>query len=199
MTKSERRKMYHGQNREKENRQMRQHAMDEKMQVIGHYGGKCACCGERRVEFLTVDHMAGGGSQHRKIIGGKIHRWLIKNGFPGEFQILCFNCNSAKALFGVCPHRRVTSNKMEDGTTRIANVDTKFHDDLAYPPTTGHKFTVVISVDAWVDLQERVLELVNQCRGNVDGLVMKYWLDILDGVVPSHIRLTRPDPITKMR
>lgn len=77
--------------------------------VLTHYGGnppKCACCGEARVEFLSVDHMNGGGSRHIRSIGGgnMFYRWLVKNGFPPGFQILCMNCNCAKGRYGRCPH-----------------------------------------------------------------------------------------------
>jgi hypothetical protein len=30
---------------------------------------------------------------------------LIKENFPKEYQILCFNCNLALGFFGYCPHR----------------------------------------------------------------------------------------------
>jgi hypothetical protein len=77
-----------------------------KQVVLNHYGAKCACCGETTFDFLQVDHINGGGNKHRKKIGANINRWLIKNGFPKEFQILCANCNWAKRYTGVCPHER---------------------------------------------------------------------------------------------
>ena len=33
-------------------------------------------------------------------------KWIIKNNFPKGFQILCHNCNSAKAVYGKCPHEK---------------------------------------------------------------------------------------------
>jgi hypothetical protein len=33
--------------------------------------------------------------------------WLVKNKFPGGFQVLCHNCNYAKARSGRCPHQVV--------------------------------------------------------------------------------------------
>src|SRR5438105_3181354 len=39
--------------------------------VLQHYGGTpptCACCKEARLEFLVLDHINGGGRQHRKTI-----------------------------------------------------------------------------------------------------------------------------------
>lgn len=78
-------------------------------QVLDHYGRFCRCCGETEEHFLTIDHINGGGCQHRKTIkGGQIfHTWLIKHKFPLEFQILCMNCNWAKGKYGHCPHREM--------------------------------------------------------------------------------------------
>ena len=82
--------------------------------VIEHYGGICNCCGESNPLFLTIDHINGGGNKHRlsisksdKPVGGQvIYYWIIKNDFPSDFQILCFNCNLGKTRNkGVCPHK----------------------------------------------------------------------------------------------
>jgi hypothetical protein len=56
--------------------------------------------------FLTIDHIDGGGSQHRREVGGRIARWLIAQGLPDGFQTLCHNCNYAKYRLGVCPHQK---------------------------------------------------------------------------------------------
>jgi len=75
--------------------------------VIEHYGGKCSCCGESQYEFLTIEHKNGGGTKHRKLIGpANISKWIIENNFPPEFDVLCYNCNCAKAYSGVCPHQK---------------------------------------------------------------------------------------------
>lgn len=75
--------------------------------VFSHYGTACACCGESTDEFLCIDHINGGGSAHRRSIGkSNIYRWLEVNNFPEGFQILCWNCNSAKGLYGICPHQK---------------------------------------------------------------------------------------------
>ena len=80
-----------------------------KIEVMSHYGGKCACCGETEMAFLTIDHVNGDGAAHRREIkaaGGTLYRWLQKNGYPqGDYQCLCMNCNFAKSKnFWGCPH-----------------------------------------------------------------------------------------------
>lgn len=66
-------------------------------QVMLHYGNKCAHCGEKHYEFLTIDHVYNNGAEHRKEIPQPaMVRWIIKNNYPDTFQILCWNCNAAK-------------------------------------------------------------------------------------------------------
>lgn len=83
-----------------------------KNEVYAAYGGyRCACCGITDPEFLAVDHIDGGGNEHRKTVGGTgtgvyLYRWLKKNGFPPGFRILCHNCNWAYGHFGYCPHKK---------------------------------------------------------------------------------------------
>ena len=82
-----------------------------KIKVLTHYSSdppKCACppCGEDYIEFLTIDHIEGGGRKHIKSIGtSMLYRWLVKNNFPEGFQVLCMNCNFSKGKYGYCPHQ----------------------------------------------------------------------------------------------
>lgn len=78
-----------------------------RVEVITHYGGKCVCCGETTLQFLVLDHKNGGGSAHRRSIGGgsKTYNWAKKQGYPKILQILCANCNTAKGMYGKCPHK----------------------------------------------------------------------------------------------
>jgi hypothetical protein len=83
-----------------------------KLETINRYGGTCICCGESRIEFLTIDHMDNNGAEHRKEIksaGGVagFYSWLKKNNWPEEYQILCWNCNSAKYHYKICPHQLI--------------------------------------------------------------------------------------------
>lgn len=78
--------------------------------AVFHYtNGKMCCetCGETIMELLTVDHINGGGSKHRKLIGSRnIHVWLRRNNYPTGFQILCYNCNMVK--------QRVTKKRYDE-------------------------------------------------------------------------------------
>ena len=92
--------------------------------VISHYShglNQCACCAESVPEFLTIDHMSGGGAAHRKVLrcaGKSFVVWLKRQGLPLGYQVLCFNCNGAKGLrngSGVCPHEAGRSAAMAGG------------------------------------------------------------------------------------
>ena len=77
-----------------------------KRQVVDAYSGKCACCGVSELSFLTIDHVNNDGKEHRKTFTRNFYLLLIKDGFPGGFQVLCFNCNMGKQVNkGVCPHK----------------------------------------------------------------------------------------------
>ena len=84
-----------------------------KMEVLTHYGHghvACTCCGEVNPVFLAVDHVNNDGTAHRKLAGkgSAFYQWLKRHGFPNDppLQILCFNCNFAKRIYGVCPHQK---------------------------------------------------------------------------------------------
>jgi hypothetical protein len=76
-----------------------------KLEVFSTYSGgslECKGCGEKDVDVLTIDHVNDDGGEHRRSsglgTGYKMYAWLRKMGFPGGFQVLCFNCNMAKAI-----------------------------------------------------------------------------------------------------
>jgi hypothetical protein len=79
-----------------------------KRKVVDHYGGFCACCGECEFIFLQIDHVNNDGATHRIETGGSgsaTYAWLIRNGYPDGFQVLCANCNLGKQINGgICPH-----------------------------------------------------------------------------------------------
>lgn len=74
-------------------------------QVLTHYSPtnppSCACCGS--TQRLTIDHISERGRAHRQEIFGRPDRgghhfylWLIKQGLPPGYQVLCVSCNSSK-------------------------------------------------------------------------------------------------------
>jgi len=78
-----------------------------KKRIVAAYGGKCVCCSEAHFEFLTIDHIKGGGRKDRsKHTGAGFYAWLEKRGFPQkEYRLLCMNCNFALGIYGHCPHQ----------------------------------------------------------------------------------------------
>jgi hypothetical protein len=90
-----------------------------KLAAMHAYGGpRCACCGTEHMEFLTIDHADGKGSEHRakllqesgwaknrsSMCGSHFYQWLQRQGYPTGFRVLCFNCNFSLGHFGYCPH-----------------------------------------------------------------------------------------------
>lgn len=75
--------------------------------AIAHYGGACACCGETHPAFLAIDHIDGGGNQHRKTERiANMALWLKRTGYPEGFRVLCHNCNQGRQINGgTCPHQ----------------------------------------------------------------------------------------------
>ena len=105
----ERDRTYREKNRADLNSKKSELVRRKKLRVIAHYGGKCECCGISDHRFLCIDHINNDGYAHRKLDRVRIHDHVIKNGFPSEFRVLCFNCNLARAFFGgpnkICPHK----------------------------------------------------------------------------------------------
>lgn len=77
-------------------------------EVIEGYGGKCTCCGEANLGFLSLDHVNNDGKAHREEVGAAIQTvfWARKNGYPNNLTVLCYNCNLGRQFNGgVCPHK----------------------------------------------------------------------------------------------
>jgi hypothetical protein len=92
------------------NAEKRERNRQIKQEVIEHYGGVCSCCGEDIQAFLTIDHVKQNGSEHRKkhglSPGTDTYKWIKRNNYPKDFQVLCFNCNCGRSVNGgVCPHQ----------------------------------------------------------------------------------------------
>jgi hypothetical protein len=91
--------------------------------VFAAYGGyKCNCCGETEQLFLSIDHVNNDGAEFRRKLTGKrtsagyhTYNWLIKNGFPDGYQVLCMNCNHGKRMNnGICPHKVRCNDQSKD-------------------------------------------------------------------------------------
>lgn len=94
--------------RNKERLLQRQREM--RLNIVKHYGAVCVCCGETTLEFLAIDHKNNDGNEQRKTMASnQVYRWIIENNYPNSIQILCHNCNMAKAFYGRCPHNRIST------------------------------------------------------------------------------------------
>lgn len=80
--------------------------LQQRRAALKHYGPGCQCCGETNWEFLAIDHINGGGRQHRNKVGPNIACHLTRAGFPEGFRTLCHNCNQALGFYGYCPHSK---------------------------------------------------------------------------------------------
>ncbi|KKN12670.1 hypothetical protein LCGC14_1014200 [marine sediment metagenome] len=68
---------------------------------------KCCCCGESAIEFLSIDHIIGGGNKHRQELKRQnIYSYLKVNNYPLGYRVLCMNCNFAIGHYGYCPHQK---------------------------------------------------------------------------------------------
>jgi hypothetical protein len=107
-------KAYRESHREEELEHNREYRRRLKVEVLKHYGGQCTCCGETELSFLNLDHINGGGNEHRRQIGGggsiNFYMWVRSHGFPTDLQILCANCNLSKRLLGQCAHKGKNEN-----------------------------------------------------------------------------------------
>lgn len=100
-------------NPEKARAQGRSYVLNLKLDIIAGYGGECVCCGDKNWEFLTIDHIHGGGKQHRLVERARdFYIRLRREGFPrGEYRLLCINCNFALGMYGYCPHQKINRPK----------------------------------------------------------------------------------------
>lgn len=81
-----------------------------KLAAFDVYGGPfCSQCGNTDITILEVDHVNGGGCQHRKKVtngagGHPFYQWLKQNNYPDGFRVLCPTCNKkAHVQARACP------------------------------------------------------------------------------------------------
>lgn len=94
--------------RKRKKQHQRTHRDVIRMKVLNYYGNnapKCLRCGYDNVIALCLDHINNDGVAHKKRLTNKrfrhvasrdIYRDVIRNNFPKEYQILCWNCNYVK-------------------------------------------------------------------------------------------------------
>ena len=87
-----------------------------KDEVFSHYSRgkpKCACCRENTsLDFLCMDHIAGRKNHKGEVDkrrGMSLYSYLKTHGYPSGYQVLCWNCNSTKFVYTICPHKRKKS------------------------------------------------------------------------------------------
>lgn len=93
--------------------------IQSKIEGIAHYGGKCSCpnCPESNSAFLTIEHKNGRVGDSKafksnknpnglrcKRTGKQMWQTARAEGWPDKYTVLCFNCNCAKSVYGICPH-----------------------------------------------------------------------------------------------
>ncbi len=84
---------------------------EAKINAINAYGGECACCKEKQIAFLTIDHIFGGGKKHHSELAVRLYRWLGYSHFKRVgFRVLCWNCNEALEKYRYCPHKDSEEN-----------------------------------------------------------------------------------------
>lgn len=117
-------KKHYLENKERHRDLARIRTRERKIELKNYFGGKCSCCGEKEMEFLTIDHVHENGAEERRANGKREYRsandityqkiWdLMKTGKPAseitDYQVLCFNCNCSKHYGkGICVHKRKT-------------------------------------------------------------------------------------------
>lgn len=66
-------------------------------ETILQLGSQCIRCGFDDRRALCIDHINGGGREHRKKVGGAHYfREILRD--LSSYQLLCANCNMIKAF-----------------------------------------------------------------------------------------------------
>ena len=97
-------------NKEHSNQIRRNYCYRLRQELLEAYGRICSCCGETSEVFLSLEHIGGGGSIHRRLKGNNynIYAELRRLGFPKDnYTLLCMNCNFATRYGKQCPHQQI--------------------------------------------------------------------------------------------
>jgi hypothetical protein len=106
---------------ERQNEYCRRAYAKLRAKALTPYGDTCACCSS--TENLTLDHIAGDGQQHRQVFtsSAALYRWIVANGHPAGFQILCGSCNRSKGRGPVCKlnHALIGARKRAEAKVQV--------------------------------------------------------------------------------
>ena len=80
---------------------------------VSMYGGKCECCGEAEVTFLSIDHINGQIGIKKKEGGARAYKNATESFDPQKYRVLCLNCNSAVRFGRTCPHQLKNNDSKE--------------------------------------------------------------------------------------
>lgn len=64
--------------------------------IYSHGEMSCAICGDNEFPHLSLDHIDGGGTQHRNKdprANCDLYRLVKTEGYPSGYRVLCHNCN----------------------------------------------------------------------------------------------------------
>jgi hypothetical protein len=90
----------------------RARAAQIRQRVLALYGDLCRCCRVNIRAFLTLDHIHDDGRRERMKIrtSQALYKRILDGKAPqNRYQLLCYNCNLAKAHYGRCPHTALRS------------------------------------------------------------------------------------------
>lgn len=90
--------------------------INTRLACFAAYGGRvCQCCGEKKLEFLTLDHIGNSRNEMKLRSGIEGYNQLRRLGFPykSKLRVLCYNCNCSHGFYGYCPHKMSNNNDVE--------------------------------------------------------------------------------------
>lgn len=58
---------------------------------------------------------------------------------------------------------------------------------------------VIMSTDEWINMQNCALRLLTGEAGGLAEEMVKFWENVVFGVVPNGLRITKPDSMTNIR
>lgn len=178
--------------------------LQQKTLVLTHYGdGKLQCmrCGFEDIRALSLDHIAGGGNEHRKThkSSAGIYAYLKVNNYPQGYQTLCMNCQFIKR-FENNEHnyyREHSARRLAELEKEAATVPIK---DVRYAIIKRHiqrlkhlRFSILQVCDYFnVTTSDKEYQVicVSLCRLVEAGVIKRIAHGMYELVLPSHTNET---------